>query len=125
MKKLLSLLPLILSIALIQASAQAAVSSVPISIDYDCCNVEASSYHEIYSPALRGVKSISLMNSGSVGVLLAIGGIGSEVDQLVIPASSLVPVVYPVVMGQGTRFTLKSQGSTGAVGGAKINFILN
>lgn len=103
----------------------AAVSSTPVRVVYNCCNVTSSAWLAIVPSLIKTTKGVSLYNSGSVGIQVGIGPAGSEVAQLLVPPSATIAVVYPFVVGQSQAVSIKALASTGGTGELEANFIYN
>lgn len=127
MKKLLvSLFVLATSILQPLVSEAASISAVPKRVVYTGSNVTASSYYNVYPQSLKAIKAMSIMNSGSVGLYLALGATGSEIDQLIIPASMSVPVIIPMAASGFQQISVKSiSNMVVPVGELQISFIFN
>jgi hypothetical protein len=114
-------------IALSPVKALAGSGALPIEVVYSSTNVNSSAYVELVHSTVKGIKAISVMNSGPQDVLIAVGAAGSEANQLYIPStvSSLYPVVYPISLGYGSRLSVIAASGTNSTGQLDVNVIYN
>lgn len=109
-------------------AAQTAYASggLPIRNAYSSTNVTTTSYVELVASTVKGIKGVSVANSGSAPVKIAFGASGSEVDQIVVPqTSAITPVVYPISGGYGTRISVISLVQTNSTGELDVNLLYN
>lgn len=107
--------------------ALAGSGSLPVRVAYATTNVTTSAYVELVHSTVKGIKGISVYNSGSSPVQIAFGASGSEVVQLVAPnsASAFGPVFYPVSSGYATRVSVISVTQTNSTGDLEVNLVYN
>lgn len=112
--------------ALAPTQALAGSGALPVRVSFATTNVSTSAYTQLVASTVKGLKAVSVYNSGSSPVQIAFGAAGSEVVQLVAPASSsLAPVVYPASAGYGTRVSVISVTQTNSTGELDVNLIYN
>lgn len=100
--------------------------SLPVRVAYATTNVTTSAYVELVHSTVKGLKGVSIVNTGSSPIQLAIGASGSEVVQLVAPASaSMSPVFYPMSAGYGVRVSVISVTQTNSTGELDVNLLYN
>lgn len=82
---------------------------------------------ELFSAAqvVKAVKGISVVNTASAPVVLDIGPSGSELSQVIIPASQAVALYLPFVASQNTRISLSSSTGTISSGAFQITLFYN
>lgn len=107
-------------------TAFAAGNALPVRVLYSSSNVTTTAYSQLVASTVKGIKGISVANSGSAPVKIAFGASGSEVDQIVVPQTTLItPVYYPVSGGYGTRVSVISLVQTNSTGELDVNLIYN
>ena len=112
--------------ALAPIQALASGGSLPVRVAFASTNVSTSSYLQLVASTVKGIKGVSVYNSGSSPVQIAFGAAGSEVNQIVVPASaSLGPVYYPASGGYGLRVSVISVTQTNSTGELDVNLLYN
>lgn len=128
MKKALVGLTLVCSL-LLGAAYAAPLSAVAVRVVYSGGTVGQGSWTTLYSPLAKSVKGVVIAHSGQQPLGVAVGAVGSEVQQLIIPAGQSAAVFYPFVVSQAQRISIKDLGSTGvsgsAIGSGTFNFLFN
>ncbi len=109
------------------AQTSFAVSSGALAIRHNfSSHVTASTYTELVASTVKGVKGMSLVNTGNQVVKIGFGPAGSEVGQLIVPNSStMTPVYYPISAGYATRVSVISLDDTSSTGSLIMNLIYN
>lgn len=100
--------------------------ALPIRKVFSSSNVTTSTYQVLVASTVKGIKGMTVANSGSAPVKIAFGASGSEVDQIVVPQTSgITPVYYPVSGGYGTQISVISLTQTNSTGELDVNLIYN
>lgn len=117
----------ILTVALTSQLAFAA--SLPVRLKYTTTAVSTSAYQELVALTSRGVKAVSVLNTGPNAVELAVGAAGAEVVQIVVPGTSQVAapamVALPMVMGYGARLSVIALDGANSTGELQLNLLYN
>lgn len=112
-------LALVLSFALIAPMVKAApLSAYPVRIVFKDGLVSQNYWYTLYSPLAKSIKGVMIANSGKAPLGIAVGGVDSEVQQLIIPAGQSAGTFYPFVVSQAQRISIKALDSVGATGSA-------
>lgn len=92
-------------------------------------NVSSTGFVELVHSTVRGIAGLSIFNATQKDLELAFGPSGSEVVQLVAPASTangpLPPLVVPLEAGYATRISVISLDSTASTGQIQLNLFYN
>ena len=131
MRKQFSVFALVLSLmvaipATVYATSSGGIYSRTV---FSSTNVTTSAYVQLFASTVKGVKAISVLNTGSAPIKVAFGAAGSEVDQIVVAPSSSSgvngPVVYPLAAGYATRISVESLVQTNSTGELDVNLLYN
>ena len=116
-------------LALALTSQLAFAASLPVRLKYTTTQVTTSVYQELVALTQRGVKAVSVLNTGPNAVELAVGAAGSEVVQIVVPGTSQVAapamVALPMVMGYGARLSVIALDGANSTGELQLNLLYN
>ena len=112
---------------MIAVSIAYASTALPIRVQFSSAPILSSAYSQLVASTVKGVKAISIAQSGAHSIEIAVGAAGSEVVQVIVaPSSGLVPVVIPMATGYGARISAISlDGSTGSTGELQMNLLYN
>lgn len=106
--------------------AHAVNDGLPIRNKFATTNVTTSAYVQLVASTVKGIKGLTVANSGSAPVEIAFGPAGSEVVQMIAPnTSALSPVYYPLAAGYATRISVISLDQTNSTGELEVNLIYN
>lgn len=87
---------------------------------YSSTNVTTSAYVQLVASTSATVNQIFIFDSSGQTLVLATGGSGSEVDQiLIVPGGN---GIVPLAIASGTRVSIKAVSATANVGEIDINF---
>lgn len=91
---------------------------------FDCCTVMQNAWTSLVASSAKQIRGLAIFNSGTVGMLVATGAVGSEAARLIVPASTNPQMVfYPLHLSSGTNISVKALGSTGSVGEFQVNYL--
>lgn len=123
------LLALITMLSLLSsAPAQAAGQCLPYRQVFNSSTlaIKSNAYYELVSSTVKGVASISVLNTGIHPLELAFGPAGSEVVQIILPKDMpQAPVVIPVQAGYGIRISAISLDADNDNGELELNICYN
>lgn len=94
----------------------------PIANDCSSVNIASGSYTQLSSSLGAAVSAIVAFNTSAKAIKLAIGGAGSEVDQIIIPPSTL-GMLIPVEWAKTARLSAKALGADATTGFLVVNFL--
>ncbi len=116
----------VLALSVLSTHTAIASGALPIRVAYSSSNVTPSTYSVLVAQTVKGIKGLSVANSGSAPVMIAFGASGSEINQIVVPqTSAITPVVYPVSGGYGLQISVISLGTTNSTGELDVNLLYN
>ncbi len=114
--------------ALISTGAKAApLSASNVFFSYSVTNLTTSTYIELFHSLTKSIKAISVYNTGTNPVSIAVGAAGSEVVQISVPpvGTTSAPVNFPFVVSQGQRISVKGSTGTNSSGSLSVNVFYN
>ena len=122
-----SLLVLVLTLCFSVQSMAATLYASNASIAYGATNLTTTVYIQLVAALPKSTKGIMISNTGANAVMIALGGAGSEVNQLIIPplASGGTPIFMPMSVSQGQRVSAIALTGTISAGNLNVNFIYN
>lgn len=96
-----------------------AVSNAPVYNDYTSTPVTSASYVQVVASTTSAATLVEIFDSSGQPVYLAVGGSGSEVNQLIVYPGGNGQV--PLAIAAGSRISLKSVSTSNTVGFITIN----
>lgn len=109
--------------------AHAGSAAVPVRIVYADTHVSQTVYQELVHSTAQGIKGMSILNTGAFPIKIAVGAAGAEVAQVIAPGTintiAQLPVVYPLVAGYASRFSVISLNGTNSTGELEVNLFYN
>ncbi len=122
-KKIAILLALVIS----AYAAAAPLSAQTARLSYSGTNLTTTVYVQMIASLTKSIKGITVYNTGANPIFLAIGGAGSEVNQIMVPpltAGASVPY-FPLVVSQAQRVSVIASTGTISSGDLEINAFFN
>lgn len=125
MQKILAMILMLLVVC--QSAIAAPTSAANARLLYSGTNLTTSAYVQMFGSLLRSIKAVSVYNSGANPIIIAVGGSGVELNQIMVPpltAGASVPV-FPLVVSQGQRISVIASTGTISSGELEINVFYN